>query len=105
MAGLFLVQTRDPAFAAPALAGARAQFAAHGFAAGTERKIPGWHLLHAPYIMGGPDTFLAQGEDFVAVAGTLVCDGKMGKAGLAALLAMDLPTVEGMILRAHGSLR
>jgi len=91
MAGLFLVQTRDRAFADGALAEARAQYARHGFAAGTELALPGWRLLHFPYISGGPETLLVDGEDFVAVAGTLVCDGRMGRAALAALLAMEKP--------------
>ena len=91
MAGLFLVQMRDRAFANAALAGARAHFAASGFAAPVERDVPGWRLLHVPYIAGGPETFLADGEDFAAVAGTLTCDGKMGRDALAALLAMDAP--------------
>lgn len=91
MAGLFLVQTRDRAFADAAMAGARAQFARHGFGNGTEREIAGWRLLHAPYALGGPGTFHSNGEDFVAVTGTLTCDGKMGQAALEALLAMDAP--------------
>ena len=91
MAGLFLVRTRDPGFADAALAGARAHFAAAGFAAPEERGLPGWHLLHVPYISGGPETFLAEGEDFAAVAGTLTCDGKMGRDALASLLAMEAP--------------
>jgi len=84
MAGLFLVRTRDRGFAASALAAARAQFPG-----ASEKEIGGWHLLHAPYIMGGPETYLTVGEALVAVAGTLTCDGKMGREALAALLAMD----------------
>jgi hypothetical protein len=91
MAGLFLVQTRDPLFADGAMAGARAQFARHGLGTPSEREIPGWRVLHAPYEKGGPETFFARGEDFAAVAGTLSCDGKMGAAALEALLAMDSP--------------
>jgi asparagine synthase (glutamine-hydrolysing) len=91
MAGLFLVQTRDRAFADAGLAAARAQFARHGFAEPTELTLPGWSLLHFPYISGGPETLLVDGKDFVAVAGTLTCDGLMGRPALAALLAMDAP--------------
>jgi hypothetical protein len=91
MAGLFLVRTRDPAFADAAIAGARDQFARHGLGAASEREIPGWRVLHAPYGKGGPETFFARGSDFAAVAGTLTCDGKMGAAALEALLAMDAP--------------
>ena len=93
MAGLFLVQTRDAGFAEAALTEARAQFARHGFSHCTEHALPGWQLLHAPYILGGPDTLLVQGEDLVAVAGTLTCDGKMGREALGALLGMaELPS-------------
>lgn len=91
MAGLFLVQTRDRAFADAALAGARAQFAKAGFPEPALSSLPGWRLLHVPYIKGGPETLLAQGEDFVAVAGTLTCDGEMGRPALEALLAMGAP--------------
>lgn len=91
MAGLFLVQTRDRAFADAALASARAQYARHGFAEGAELALSGWRLLHFPYISGGPETLLVDGEDFVAVAGTLTCDGKMGRPALEALLAMEAP--------------
>src|SRR5690349_17735794 len=92
MAGLYLVQTQDSAFAETGLAEARAQFARHGFSNCTEHVLPGWHLLHAPYIIGGPETLLAEGDDLVAVAGTLTCDGKMGVEALRALLGMaDLP--------------
>jgi len=86
MAGLFLVRTRDRAFADAAIAAARSRFAN-----GSEREIPGWTVLHAPYASGGPDTFFERGEDFAAVAGTLTCDGRMGAKALAALLAMDAP--------------
>jgi asparagine synthase (glutamine-hydrolysing) len=91
MAGLFLVQTRDPSFADAALAEARAQFARQGFAEPAELSLPGWRLLHLPYIAGGPDTLLVDGEDFVAVAGTLTCDGKLGRPALEALLSMGMP--------------
>jgi len=88
MAGLFLVSTRDPQFAASALAGARRQFALHGFSGLSEHALPGWRLLHAPYILGGPESLLVRGDDLVAVAGTLTCDGKFGRAALEALLDM-----------------
>src|SRR4051794_20586562 len=91
MSGLFLVQSRDRPFADAALAAAKAQYRSHGFGGGTEREVPGWHLLHFPYIAGGPETLLVDGGDFVAVAGTLTCDGKMGKPALEALLAMAAP--------------
>jgi asparagine synthase (glutamine-hydrolysing) len=83
---LFLVRTGDPGFAEPALAGARAQFARHGFGAVVEKAVPGWRLLHAPHIIGGPESSLTLGADFVAVAGTLTYDGAMGRPALEALL-------------------
>jgi asparagine synthase (glutamine-hydrolysing) len=88
MAGLYLVQTQDSAFAETALAEARGQFARHGFSNCTEHDLPGWRLLHAPYILGGPETLLVEGDDLVAIAGTLTCDGKMGREALRALLGM-----------------
>lgn len=86
MGALFIVDTRDPGFTEPALAAARAQFAGHRLTDLTERKVAGWQLIHAPHILGGPESFLARGDDFVAVAGTLTVDGQMGAAALAALL-------------------
>lgn len=95
MAGLFLVHERDPDFARAAMAAARAQFERHGFGGCTERSLPGWQLLHAPPILGGPEGLLSEGEDFVAVAGTLVCDGRIGRPALEALLRdMPLPNAD-----------
>jgi hypothetical protein len=102
MAGLFLVQTRDRAFAEAALTEARGQFGKHGFDDITEHELPGWRLLHAPYILGGPETLLAEGDDLVAVAGTLTCDGRMGREALRALLGMaDLPSPDWSRLGGH----
>src|SRR4051812_4632102 len=102
MAGLFLVETRDRAFAETALVGARAQFARHGFTDLTEHRLPGWQLLHAPYIIGGPETLLVEGDDLVAVAGTLACDGKLGREALRALLSMAaLPKPDWSRLGGH----
>src|SRR5687768_2342369 len=86
MAGLYLVRARDPLFADAAMAAARAQFGRHGFAGCSEHVLPGWRVLHAPHIIGGPESLLVDGEDLAAVAGTLVFDGKMGRPALAALL-------------------
>jgi asparagine synthase (glutamine-hydrolysing) len=92
MSALFLVRSENPEFAELALGEARAQFGRHGFSKATERRLPGWHLLHAPHIIGGPQSLLVRGEDMVAVAGTFVCDGKMGEQALEALL--DMPGLE-----------
>lgn len=93
MTALFLVRNDDESFAGPAIADARAEFARQGFDSMEELTLPGWRLLHAPYIQGGPDNFLQQGEDFVGFAGSFVFDGKIGKPALeAALIDLD-PTV------------
>lgn len=86
MAALFLVRTRDPGAAAAEIAGARAQFARHGFSGLAERSLPGWRLLHAPHILGGPESLFEEGDDLVAVAGTLTWDDLMGRPALEALL-------------------
>lgn len=93
MGGLFLVQAREPAFAQSALTNAREQFVQHGFSRPFETAVPGWHVLHAPHIIGGPESLLVDGDDLVAVAGTLTCDGMMGRPALQALLrTMPLPS-------------
>jgi asparagine synthetase B (glutamine-hydrolysing) len=95
MAGLFLVRTRDPHFAEAALAGARAQFGLHGFDGPRETTLAGWRLLHAPHILGGPESRLTLGDDFVAVAGTLTYDGAIGRPALEALLrTISLPALD-----------
>lgn len=88
MSGLFLI--RDDAQAEAALAEARDQFARSGFAAPREVTLPGWRLLHFPYIVGGPEALLVDGDDLVAVAGTITVDGRMGRAALDALRTMAL---------------
>ncbi|GAA0738143.1 asparagine synthase C-terminal domain-containing protein [Sphingomonas japonica] len=86
MASLFLVHDADPDFADRAVATARAQYALHGFTAMTEHRVGRWRVLTAPYICGGPELVLAEGADFVAVAGTITVDGRMGLPALQALL-------------------
>jgi asparagine synthase (glutamine-hydrolysing) len=91
MTALFLVHERDPDFAGKAVAEAREQFARHGFRNCQEISLGGWRVLHAPYIIGGPQSLLKDGDDLVAVAGTLAFDGKMGHEALAALLREASP--------------
>jgi asparagine synthase (glutamine-hydrolysing) len=91
MGGLCLVRDQDPDLEERALDKVRAQFVRHGFRALRDRRIPGWRVLHAGYIAGGPDTYFAEGQDFVAIAGTLVFDGEMGRPALQALLATVQP--------------
>ena len=85
MAGLFLV--RDQPGVAVQLAAAQAEFARQGMVGPTPFRIPGWCGLHWSYAVGGPQTMLVDGDDLVAVAGTLVFDGLTGRRALAALLA------------------
>jgi asparagine synthase (glutamine-hydrolysing) len=89
MAALFLVRSDPERFAATAMAAARASLAAQGFPAPVEHALPGWRLLHAPHIIGGPQGLLVAGDDLVAVAGTIAVDGQFGRAALAALLTID----------------
>lgn len=92
MAALFLIRSENADAADSAMAGARAQFARHGFPPPTERILPGWRLLHAPHILGGPESLIEDGDDLVAVAGTLTWDDLMGRPALEALLrAVSLP--------------
>ncbi len=87
MGALFLLRDDGTAGVEPALARARAQFARRGFADVRERTLPGWRLLHADPIGGGPAGFLEHGDDMVAVAGTTVVADRMGTPALERLLA------------------
>ena len=89
MSGLFLARNDGSDFTASALAAAREAFSAQSFPAAVEHVLPGWSLLHFPYIICGPDGLLVRGEEVAAAAGTPVVDGKFGKAALEALLGMD----------------
>jgi asparagine synthetase B (glutamine-hydrolysing) len=92
MGALFLVRSGNPETADAAIAGARAQFGRHGLAGIAEKTFPGWRLLHAPHIIGGPESLVEDGDDLVAVAGTLTWDDMMGRPALEALLAaVSLP--------------
>jgi len=92
MAGLFLGRAGDPGFAE-----ARKQFSDC-----TEHDLPGWRLLHAPHRQGGPESLLVEGDDLVAVAGTLTCDGLMGRPALRALRDMaSLPEPDWSRLAGH----
>ena len=111
MTALFLVRDTDDSRAEPAIHGARAQLAGHGFANMSELSFPGWRLLHAPYIQGGPDNFLQQGDDFIGFAGSFAFDGKVGRPALEAALgaldplAVDWDRIAGqfvLILRKQG---
>jgi len=101
VAGFFLASTRDPAFCDRAMAAARAQFPLHGFSGLSEVERPGWKLIQAPHIIGGPESLLVQGDDVVAIAGTLVCDGKMGRPALEALLSLDWPKPDWSRIGGH----
>ncbi|HEU0065897.1 MAG TPA: hypothetical protein VFQ57_01515 [Sphingomonas sp.] len=90
MGALFLVSTADPVFACQSETAAREQFALHGMRGLSGHDVPGWRLIHAPAINGGPDSLLIDGDDLVAVAGTIVVDGRYGRPALKALLASDM---------------
>ncbi|MEM8695542.1 MAG: hypothetical protein AAGE05_05920 [Pseudomonadota bacterium] len=87
MTALFLFRNDDESSAGRAIADARAEFAGHGFDAMEELSFPGWRVLHAPYIQGGPDNFFQRGEDCIGFAGSFVFDGKIGRPALEAALA------------------
>ena len=89
MSGLFLARNDGSAFTASAMEAARRAFAAQDFPAPAEHMLPGWSLLHFPYIVSGPEGVLVRGDDLAAAAGTPVIDGKFGAAALEALLGMD----------------
>jgi asparagine synthase (glutamine-hydrolysing) len=92
MAGLFLTREAHPGAADAALATARAQFGRHGFTGLQELRFPGWVLLHAPYIVGGPALIAQEANgDFAVAAGTLSYDGLTGPAALRKLLAEAKP--------------
>ena len=101
MAGFFLASTSDPAFCDRAMAVAQGQFPQHGFSRLTEVERRGWKLLHAPHIIGGPESLLVAGDDVVAVAGTLVCDRKMGRPAMEALLSLNWPAPDWSRLGGH----
>ena len=85
MGGLFLARTADHALCERGQAAARAQAARTGLAAPSGHAFPGWSLLHFATATG-PGSLLVEGDDLVAVAGTLVFDGRIGKPALATLL-------------------
>ena len=84
MAGFHL--TRIDGGEGERLAAARAQFARHGFAAPVEVRTATHAGFAVPYVLGGPETFLRRGGDFVAVAGTMAYRGRLGAEALAPLL-------------------
>ena len=87
MTALFLVRDDEAQFAQEAIDSARAEYCGHGFASMAECRLPGWRMLYASYVHGGPENFLAQGDDFIAFAGTFSWDGKIGRPALDAALA------------------
>jgi|TARA_R100000501_G_scaffold1440_2_gene4364 asparagine synthase (glutamine-hydrolysing) len=84
MGALYLI--RDDDRAGERLDAARAQFARHGFGTTTPIGGAGFTGFHAAPFHGGPDSFHADGDDVIAVAGTLSYDRKLGRPALSALL-------------------
>lgn len=95
MGGLFLARTDSGPSCEQTLAAAQAQGARAGLAAPTRHSFPGWSLLHFEPPSGGAGGLLVAGDDLVAVAGTLVFDGRLGAPALAALLhETQLPALD-----------
>ena len=85
-----------------ALRAAQDQFTRHGFSALVERHVPGWTILHAPYIKGGPELVAESGDNFAIAAGTLAYDGQMGPAALKGWLTeLRLPHFDRSKLAGH----
>ena len=110
MGGFFLMRD-DRGRRQEALRAARDQFMRHGFSALVERHVPGWTILHTPYIIGGPQLVAESGDSFAIAAGTLAYNGQMGPAALKEWLAKSrLPHFDqsklagqfGAVLHQHG---
>ncbi|MFV0625078.1 hypothetical protein ACBY01_13860 [Sphingomonas sp. ac-8] len=86
MGGLFLTRSHDREFCEKALAGARAQAIRTGIGTVSAHAFPGWSLLHFASGQSESAGLLVEGDDLVAVAGTLVFDGRIGPPALAAFL-------------------
>lgn len=94
MGGFFLVRDGQSG-QQEALRAAHDQFARHGFSALVKRHVPGWTILHAPYIIGGPELVAESDDSFAVAAGTLAYSGRMGPAALKGLLAeANLPHID-----------
>lgn len=91
MGGWFVCRRDEEAEAR--LATAERQFAAHGFGALRRIATPTHTGLVAAHIHPGPAvTFVQHGDDFLAVAGTLLYDGEASEAALLRLLGdLTLP--------------
>jgi len=90
MGGFFLMRDGRGGQREP-LRAAREQFARHGFSTPVERHVPGWTILHAPYIIGGPELVAESGDSFAIAAGTFAHDGRMGPAALQGWLEAARP--------------
>jgi asparagine synthase (glutamine-hydrolysing) len=88
MGGFYLGRTDgdDDALSAR-LATAEEQLRRHGFTELTPIRTAHYRGFHAAPVHGGPACLHHDGDDFVAVAGTLIYDGKIGEPALRALLA------------------
>jgi hypothetical protein len=78
---------RDDARAPARLAYAKAQFVRHGHAEPRELAGAQYKILHTGHIHQGLPTFRQEGDDFIALAGTLFYSGEAGEAALKLLLA------------------
>lgn len=86
MGGFYLCRVTEEDADAAQIAAAEAQFRLHGFTRFTPIRSAAHAGFHAAPIHDSHVCIHRDGEDFIAVAGTLIHDGKFGEAALRALL-------------------
>ncbi|MBL8646135.1 MAG: hypothetical protein JNL46_02700, partial [Sphingosinicella sp.] len=86
MGGFYLCRVTEGDADDARIAAAEAQFRLHGFTRFTPIRSAAHAGFHAAPIHGSHVCVHRDGEDFIAVAGTLIHDGKFGEAALRALL-------------------
>lgn len=86
MGGFYLCRVTEGHADAARIAAAEAQFRLHGFTRFTPIRSAAHTGFHAAPIHGSHACVHRDGDDFIAVAGTLIHDGKFGEAALRALL-------------------
>ncbi len=87
MGGFYLCRQTEAHADEARIAAAEAQFRLHGFTRFTPLRTAAHAGFHAAPIHGSHVCHYRDGEDFIAVAGTLIHDGKFGEPALRALLA------------------
>lgn len=95
----------DPQADAALRDAAEKQLHLHGHSQLTWIEAGERHGWHAEPVNGGPACLHRNGEDWIAVAGTLVFDGKLGEPALAALLQeFSFPFVQWERVQGHFAL-